>query len=442
MTSLGRRPIWLGGAALGLALVASASLIGQSRVPFAGTLDEHPAIRYAERPPVDRVAGVAERIATGGLVLMPEVGTGYLEPVLKALDIPIASQLLVFSKTGLQREHTGPANPRALYFNGSVVVGYIPGATSLEIASHDPQQGVMFYTLDQRAPMPPTFVRRTNCLTCHLSTSTLEIPGFIDRSNMVGGDGQLMPSLGTVTVNHRTPHTERWGGWFVTGRATAPPYGPLGHLGNITVTTHPTSGPTILSDHVFIEWLNRTPDGRYLSTESDLAALMTFDHQAHGLNLITRLNWEARIAAAESRPLADAASVQEQVNDLAEYVLFVGEAPLAFEVTPRAGFAEALAARAPADRRGRSCAQMELTRRLLKYSCSYLLYSEAFTGLPTEVRQAVYRRVFAILDSPPSATVSAHLSLADRRAIAEILRDTVTDLPAALANTSRGVAGQ
>ena len=93
---------------------------------------------------------------------------------------------------------------------------------------------------------------------------------------------------------------------------------------------------------------------------------MTFDHQAHGLNLITRLNWEARIAAAESRPLADAASVQEQVNDLAEYVLFVGEATLAFEVTPRAGFAEALAARAPVDRRGRSCAQMDLTRRLLK----------------------------------------------------------------------------
>ena len=150
----------------------------------------------------------------------------------------------MFSKTGLQREHTGPANPRALYFNGSVVVGYIPGATSLEIASHDPQQGVMFYTLDQRAPMPPAFVRRTNCLTCHLSTSTLEIPGFIDRSNMVGGDGQLMPSLGTFTVNHRTPHTERWGGWFVTGRATAPPVRAAGPPGQ-----HHGHDPSDLGSH-------------------------------------------------------------------------------------------------------------------------------------------------------------------------------------------------
>ena len=161
---------------------------------------------------------------------------------MKALDIPIESQLLVFSKTGLQREYTGPANPRALYFSGSVVVGYIPGAPALEIAAHDPQQGVMFYTLDQRPRRtPPAFVRRTTCLTCHLSASTLEVPGFIDRSNMVGGDGQVMPRLGSFTVNHRTPHTERWGGWFVTGKATAPPYGPLGHLG--TSRSRPTRRP-------------------------------------------------------------------------------------------------------------------------------------------------------------------------------------------------------
>ena len=249
------------------------------------------------------MARLHDTIAAGGLRLTPDAGTGYLLPVLKALDIPVESQLLVFSKTGLQREHTGPSNPRALYFNGTVVVGYIPGAPSLEIAAHDPQQGVMFYTVDQRAESP-SLVRRTSCLSCHLSASTLEVPGFIDRSNMVNGGGHVMPQLGSFTVDHRTPHTERWGGWFVTGRATAPPYGPLGHLGNITVTTHPTSGPAILSDHVFVEWMNRPSDGRYPSSESDLAALMTFDHQARGLNLITRLNWEARIAAAESRPSA------------------------------------------------------------------------------------------------------------------------------------------
>jgi hypothetical protein len=332
----------------------------------------------------------------------------------------------------LQREFTGPTNPRALYFNGSVVVGYIPGAPSLEVAAHDPQQGVMFYTLDQRPSLAaPAFVRRTTCLACHVSVSTLEVPGFIDRSNMVAVDGQVMPRLGSFTVNHRTPHTERWGGWFVTGKATAPPYGPLGHLGNITVSSHPTSGPSIFSDHVLIEWLDRPRDpDKYLGSESDLAALMTFDHQMHGLNVMTRLNWEARIAAAAGRAWTSEPEIVARVDELAEYLLFMGEALLAFEVTPRPGFAEALAARAPADRQGRSCAQMDLTKRLLKYSCSYLLYSEAFTALPTDLRFAVYRSLFAILEKNAPTTASDRLSLQDRRAIAEILRGTVKELSA------------
>lgn len=428
MSVPGRLAAGLGVVWLGVTLAATAPPAGQSPVAFAGTLDEHPAIGYADRPPMDRVARLRDTIATGGLRLSADAATGYLRPVLQALDISESSQLLVFSKTGLQREFTSPANPRALYFNGTVVVGYIPGAPSLEIAAHDPQQGVMFYTLDQRAAMPVP-VRRTTCLTCHVSAATLEVPGFIDRSNLVDGAAQVMPQLGSSTVDHRTPHTERWGGWFVTGKATAPPYGPLGHLGNITVATHPTSGASIFSDRVFIEWMNRPADSRYPSSESDLAALMTFDHQARGLNLITRLNWEARVAGAESRPLSRG-PLEARVNELAAYLLFVGEAPLAFEVTPRAGLAEAVAAWAPADGRGRSCAQLDLRKRLSRYSCSYLLYSEAFAALPSEVRRAVYQRIFAILDGEAPAGSLAQFPLADRKVTARLLRDTLRD-PAA-----------
>jgi hypothetical protein len=430
----------LGMSALALAVALSASVMGQVPAPFPGTFDDHPAIRYSDHAPSDRVARLNGELLAGRQALTPDSRTGYLVPVLKALDIPIESQLLVFSKTGLQRDHTGPANPRALYYNGSVVVGYVPGAAALEIASHDPQLGVVFYVLQQAAPAATArFTRRTTCLSCHLSASTLEVPGFLDRSNMVGADGQVMPALGSFTVNHQTPHTERWGGWFVTGNATAPPYGPLGHLGNITVTPHPTSGPVILSDHVLVEWLNRPVENdRYLGSESDLAALMTFDHQSYGLNLITRLNYEARIAAAESRAVLSTPAVAQRVQEMSEYMLFVGEASMAFEVTPRKGFAEALAGRAPKDRRGRSLAEMDLKKRLLKYSCSYLVYSDAFTALPANVRDAVYRRMFAILgDSTPRYS---HLSIIDRLDIAEILRDTVPDLPADLVSGSRTVA--
>ena len=49
-------------------------------------------------------------------------------PVLEALGVPEESQLLVFSKTGVQRAYTSPHNPRAIFFDESVVVAYVPGA--------------------------------------------------------------------------------------------------------------------------------------------------------------------------------------------------------------------------------------------------------------------------------------------------------------------------
>jgi hypothetical protein len=61
-------------------------------------------------------------------------------------------------------------------------------------------------------------------------------------------------------------------------------------------------------------------DGRgYLSTRSDIAALMVFQHQAHMINLITRAGWEARLHAG---PLRDT------VNELVDYLLFVEEEPM------------------------------------------------------------------------------------------------------------------
>src|SRR4029453_15606964 len=107
--------------------------------------------------------------------------TGYLLSILEALGVPVESQLLVFSKTGVQRAYTGPLNPRAIFFTESFVVGYVPGAPVIELAAPDRQQGVVFYTLDQAA-VAPVFTRQTTCLACHVSASTLDVPGMIVRS--------------------------------------------------------------------------------------------------------------------------------------------------------------------------------------------------------------------------------------------------------------------
>jgi hypothetical protein len=418
------------------AIVDVALASGRQQAPGVGVLEEHPAIQYASRPTTDRVAKLNQSLAQHGLSRQSAEGaaadrtfqrderTGHLLSVLDALGVPLESQLLVFSKTGVQRAYTSPHNPRALFYNESVVVGYVPGAPLIEIASLDPQQAVIFYTVDQTAPTP-AFVRGRSCLSCHVSASTLDVPGLITRSNIVADDGTPLPRLGSNDVNHQTPHPDRWGGWYVTSEGAPPPYSQRAHGGNITFSPR---GDT--SNQVFTDWLTSSPETRgYPSANSDIVSLLVFDHQARAINLISRLNWEARVAASEGREAAPDGTVRRLATELADYLLFAGEAPAPVPLTPRPGFAARLERVTPKDRQGRSFGQLLLTTRLFRYPCSYMVYSEAFDGLPAAVKTAIYSRMIDTLSSD-AASSRLRVSADDRRAILEILRDTKADFPA------------
>ena len=410
------------GAALAVAIGSGASTSGQKQEGWAGVLDEHPSIQYATRPTKDRVAKLNEALTQSGRSLQRDTRTGYLLPVLDALGVPVESQLLVFSKTGVQRAYTSPHNPRAIFFDQSVVVAYVPGAPAIELAAHDPQQGVVFYTLEQAAAAP-VLTRRTSCLSCHVSASTLNVPGIIVRSNTVDDAGRVMPQFGSNDVNHATPHPDRWGGWYVTSDTLAVPYSQRAHLGNITF-----NGRGSTSSQVFVDWLNSAPETRgYLSSLSDIVALLAFDHQMHAINLLTKLNWESRVASSNDHASVSGGALRGLVNELAEYLLFAGEVPPSVPLTPRPGFVERLESRTPKDRHGRSLGQLDLVNRLARYPCSFMVYSEAFDGLSPAVKEAVYGRMIDILSGNDLHAKSARLSADDRRAVLEILRDTKPD---------------
>jgi hypothetical protein len=429
------------GAALTLAItIAARGGTGQTlgAQKFDGVLDEHPAIQYATRPTMDRVARVNRSLADGRAPLLAEPRSRYLRAVLDALEVPVETQLLIFSKTGVQRDEIGPRNPRAIFFDDEVAIGFVRGARYLEIAAHDPQQGVVFYVLDQDAPAAPAFFRRTTCLACHVSANTMEVPGLIARSNFMTAHGDVMPQLGSFEVTHRTPLAERWGGWFVTGDYEAPPYAGFGHMGNSTTSLNPVSGRVTTSNEVFIEWLNSVPETRgYPSAESDIAALMMFDHQRHAINLMTRLNWETRVATAGGFLDFARDPLRALVHELADYLLFVGEVAPPGKVTPRDGLATRFVDRGPRDRRGRSLRELDLETRLLRYPCSYMVYAAAFDGLPAGARTAVYERMATILSGRDRSPRYAHLTADLRRTIVEILRDTKTDLPASFTARAR-----
>jgi hypothetical protein len=380
---------------------------------------EHPAIGYRTSPLNNPVAELQVHLeqGTAELAFDPRPGVGYLPAALEALRVPIESQLLVYSKTSLQQGLITPERPRALYFNDELAVGSVHGGF-IEIAVQDPQQGAVFYTLEQVAGQP-TLHRQGSCLGCHYSLATLGVPGFFARSVPTAADGRTLPWLGNATVTHTTPVAERWGGWYVTGRG-----GTQAHLGNALIENNRAAELPPLDPALPKALTGRFPLD-YPTPYSDAVAHLVFEHQLEMMNVLTRVGWEYRVAAAEGRP---AATLDRTIVDAVDYFLFVGEAKLE-PLEGTSGFAQLFAALGPTDSRGRSLRQFKLDGRLMRYPLSYMIYSRAFDGLPAEARAAIYRRLWNVLSGSAADARYAGLLPADRAAIVEILIATKAGLP-------------
>jgi hypothetical protein len=73
--------------------------------------------------------------------------------------------------------------------------------------------------------------------------------------------------------------------------------------------------------------------------------------------------------------------------------------------------------------------ELDLKRRLMKYPCSYLIYSPAFDALPPLAKAPIYKRMWHVLSGEAREARYRSLSRADRQAVVEILKDTKPDLP-------------
>jgi hypothetical protein len=403
---------------VGLAWVASVVLVSAQKIHPA-LIRNHPAIAYATAPVSDPVARLNERLRRGEVTLEKNEQSGYLPSVLSALGVSIDSQVLVFSKTSFQAPRINPTNPRAIFFNDSVSVGWVRGGPVLEFVAQDPKQGSIFYTLEQSAAGTPQFERNDTCVMCHVSEATHYVPGLFVGSVFPSVNGTTMYGP-AYTTDHRSPFELRWGGWFVTGTHQA-----TRHMGNAVATDPSDLGAMITPETVHVTNLTGRFDMTgYVSTYSDIVALLVLEHQAQMLNLITRVGWEARVGGEVAhRPFASA------VEEFVDYLLFIDESPLPGPIAGPTPFAKRLSESGPRDARGRSLRDLDLTHRLLKYPCSYLIYSEAFDALPAEAKDAVYQRMWEVLNGRATDARYSVLSADDRTAIIEILRDTKKDLP-------------
>ena len=155
------RSVILLGSAL-LALPPSSS--SQQTRPVSFRAEIH---QYLEKNPRDPFSLIKDEIETKGF---PGSGSGpldYLKALLEKLEVSIHSQQLVFSTTSLQLSMISPRNPRAIYFNEDVYLGYVPGG-QIEVIGIDPGLGSIPYIFSTpsdlgRAALPKV-IRSRRCM--------------------------------------------------------------------------------------------------------------------------------------------------------------------------------------------------------------------------------------------------------------------------------------
>ncbi len=405
------------------------------------TMYEQPPINYSGSDPSGPVADLQRKLDEGGLQFDRSNEKEFLLALLDHFEIPVESQVLVFSQTSHQNSRIRPRTPRAVYFNDNIYLGWVQGGV-VEIADVSPTQGLMFYTLDHRDPdRKMKFERTATCLDCHAGSRVGNMPGMMVRSVYPSDTGQPILRQGSFVTSHASPLNERWGGWYVTGT-----HGDALHMGNV-IADETEQGATLdtkLGANV-TDLSNYFDTRPYLTDSSDIVALMVLEHQCEMQNVLSRAGNYTRLAMYRQKKLREELGepptdelvgssltvTKSQVEKVLQYLLFSDEIMLPDDgINGRETFQKGFQRNAKRDTEGRSLKDFQLKHRLFKYRCSYMIYSTAFDDLPATLKQMVYVRLLEVLDGEDTSPEFAHLSSFEKEAIKEILLATKNDLPA------------
>lgn len=381
-----------------------------------------PPHRYFDRTPTDRFSVLKAKLEAGELNLDRGGEKEFLLSLLRLLEIPASSQMLVFSTTSLQLSLINPSNPRALYFNEDIYLGYIPGGR-IEIVSLDPDLGCVFYIFDvPKADGTMRIERSKRCMNCHAGDDTGFVPGLSIKSVLPGAGGGSLDSFRRERTGHDIPLSERFGGWYLTGADLF-----TNHWGNLIGKS---SAGTVTKTPVIPG--ERFRYDRYASDSSDLLPQLLHEHQAGFVNRLVEAAYRARTCLhtdTNGLTAAHSAELDEQAQRVTRYMLFADEVPLPLGgVSGRDDFkADFVKNRRPVD--GISLKDLDLKTRLLRHRCSYMIYSPVFTGLPAVVKDRVFARLAKALDSSQPDPEFAYLENGEKRAIRQIVKSTVHGVP-------------
>jgi hypothetical protein len=352
-----------------------------------------------------------------------------LPQLLKYLEVPISSQLLVFSATSLQRSLIHPETPRAIYFNDDIYIGYCQKGL-IEIIAVDGTIGPVFYRMKEYQEKGSYELQRDNqCLTCHGDHFTRDIAGLIVRSVYPNAEGRAIGQFGSDLVEVDTDIKKRWGGWFVTGLSEE-----VEHRGNQLYEENSEHGIAVLRK-VYQESKEKPQYlKRYLTDQSDVLTLMVFEHQCQVQNVLTAANQGCLRAMYRqegvqksmgekitAEPEGSAVIVFDNaVEDILDVLLFKDEADL-----PEGGiegnesFINDFQQKGKKNADGKSLRDFQLLNRLFKYRCSYMIESMAFQKLMPKLKEQVDSALRTILSD--GSERYAYLGKKEREIILSII---------------------
>lgn len=428
---------------MGFARSTCISLLGLLTTALALPAQEHedfedPPINYSATLPKDIAAKINAAFADKADEIRSWPARKRLRWLLEQCNAPVESQLMVFSKTSLQRDIISPSNPRVLYFSDEAYIGWVPGG-SIELTVFDPTLGATFYTLDAQATESKELLHRSNeCLSCHKSYE--HTPSLRDRSIYPDALGEPLSGSSTSNIEASTPLQERWGGWYVTGIP-----GDFFHRGN---TMGKSAGDFEGTDALHSKCLATLPEQvdpqRYLKATSDIIPLIVHDHQVYVHNVLAHANLTSRLALYRWPAMRDLLGLPEQAPPAGScLVVFNNQAEKIIEALlckgepdwPTRGiqgngeFEKAYAKERRPDTQGRALRDLDLKTRLFRYRCSPLIYSQSFATLPPLLREIVLQRLAAGLQAAEPTDEFKHLPADERKAIYEIIKATLPDLP-------------
>ena len=172
----------------------------------------------------------------------------------------------------------------------------------------------------------------------------------------------------------------------------------------------------------------------HLLPTSDILPQMIHEHQLGFENRVFQAHYliRQRLHDGKGRLAPEAQKeIEDKAAEIARYTLFADEAQLPPQgIEGDSGFVKDFLRNKRPATNGLSLKDLDLRTHLFKHRCSYMLYTDSWKSLPQMFKDRVYYRMAEALRDANNPKEMSHLGLEERRAIRQILKETMDDLPA------------